>query len=58
MVPVKEAVSTVPPPPPFEKAAKLSPFWNAEVELAERSPRSILKRLADEKSEKQVRFVG
>jgi hypothetical protein len=39
----------VPPPPPFAKEAVLSPFWDAQVEVAERETRGILKGVMRER---------
>jgi hypothetical protein len=48
----------VPPPPPFVKEAVLSPLWDAQVEMAERETRGILKGIMRERKGKNVRFVG
>jgi hypothetical protein len=48
----------VPPPPPFAKEAVLSPFWDAQVEMAERETRGILKGVMRVRKGKNVRFVG
>jgi hypothetical protein len=39
----------VPPPPPFAKEAVLSPFWDAQMEVAERETRGILKGVMRER---------